>query len=105
MSDAATGGDDLLGARVRVPEHVVYRDFGDETVILNLDSGNYHGLNGTAALMTSVLGDSATVGDAVARLVEETDQPREVIERDVARLCRALAERGLIEREPDADGA
>ena len=105
MSDATTGGDDLLRTRVRVPEHVVYRDFGHETVVLNLESGNYHGLNRTGALMVSVLGDSRTVGDAVDRLVQETGQPREVIERDVVRLCRELTERGLIGRAPDADGA
>ena len=97
------GGDprdhDLLAARLRVPEHVVYRDFGEETVILNLDSGNYHGLNSTAALMVTVLGESATVEEAIGRLVEQTGQPREVIEPDVVRLCQALTERGLIERE------
>lgn len=99
MGDARTGGDDLLRDRVRVPAHVVYRDFGDEMVILNLQRGNYHGLNQTAALMVSVLGDSPTVGDAVGRLVEQTGQPREVIERDVVKLCRALTERGLMERD------
>ena len=98
-----TEDDQLLRARVRVPEHVVYRDFGDETVILNLDSGNYHGLNRTAALMVGVLGDSATVDDAIGRLVEQTGQPRDVIEPDVVRLCRALSERGLIESEASRD--
>ncbi len=103
MDEPRNGGDDLLGARMRVPDHVVYRDFGDETVILNLDSGNYHGLNRTAALMVSVLGESPTVDDAIARLVEQTGQPREVIERDLLQLCRSLSARGLIEREQGAN--
>ena len=98
MANGTMNGDELLRARVRVPEHVVYRDFGDETVILNLDSGNYHGLNRTAALMVDVLGKSATVDDAIGSLVAQTGQPRNVIEPDVVRLCRALSERGLIER-------
>ena len=96
-------GDELLRAHVRVPEHVVYRDFGDETVILNLESGNYHGLNRTAALMVDVLGKSPTVDDAIGSLVEQTGQPRDVIEPDVVRLCRALSERGLIESEASHD--
>ncbi len=91
--------DRLMKARVRVPEHVVYRDFGDETVILNLRSGMYHGLNSTAALMVERLSEGETVAAAVERLTSETGQPREVIARDVARLCDALAERGLIERD------
>ncbi|MDQ3936083.1 MAG: PqqD family protein [Actinomycetota bacterium] len=89
----------LLQTRVRVPEHVVYRDFGDETVILNLDSGMYHGLNRTAAAMVERLGESDTVGAAVDRLSADFEQPRERIERDVLDLCRELGERGLIERD------
>jgi hypothetical protein len=97
--DSKTRGDDsLLGARVRVPEHVVYRDFADETVILNLDSGMYHGLNGTAARMLEVLQSSASVGGAIDELTSEFGQPPDVIRRDVLTLCRALADRGLIEQ-------
>ncbi len=88
----------LLGARVRVPDHVVYRDFGDETVILNLQSGMYHGLNETGATMLAALGESETVTAAIDRLADELGQPRDVIKRDVLGLCAALAERGLIDR-------
>lgn len=86
--------------RVRIPEHVVYRDFGNETVILNLQSGMYHGLNSTAALMVERLGESGSVSATIDRLTGETGQPREVIERDVSTLCAALTERGLIESDP-----
>ncbi len=96
---ADTHDSSLLRSRVRVPGHVVYRDFGDETVILNLDSGLYHGLNRTAAAMVERLGDSETVDAAVDRISADFDQPRERVERDVLDLCRALGERGLIERD------
>ncbi|MFL5779735.1 MAG: PqqD family protein [Thermoleophilaceae bacterium] len=92
----------ILTSRVRVPEHVVYRNFPDETVILNLESGIYHGLNGTAARMLEVVQKSDSVEQSVDDLAREFEQPREVIERDLVGLCRALAERGLIERD---DGA
>jgi hypothetical protein len=95
------GGNDrelMLAERVRVPEHVVYRDFGDETVILNLEAGTYHGLNPTAAAMLSVLGESDTVAAAVDRLAAEFGEDRARVERDVVDLCRALTERKLIER-------
>ena len=85
-------------ARIRVPEHVVHRDFGDETVVLNLESGKYHGLNRTAAVMLETLAESPNVAIAVDRLSREFDQPRERIERDVLDLCRVLAERELIEQ-------
>jgi len=86
----------LLRARVTVPEHVVYRDFADQTVILNLDSGMYHGLNATAAKMLETLEQRASVDEAVESLAAEFDQPRDVIERDVLALCQTLGERGLI---------
>jgi hypothetical protein len=98
---AAEGHSDqqLLAGRVRVPEHVVYRDFAEETVILNLESGMYHGLNPTAAKMVTTLAASASVDAAIETLVTEFGQPREVIERDVLTLCRTLGERGLIEHD------
>jgi hypothetical protein len=86
----------VLAARVRVPEHVVLRDFQDETVILNLESGMYHGLNATAAKMLETLSSGVPVSEAVDRLATEFGQPRETIERDVLGFCRTLSERGLI---------
>ena len=86
----------MLRSRVRVPEHVVYRDFADETVILNLETGMYHGLNATAAKMLETLSSGVPVSEAIDRLSSEFGQPRDVIERDVLALCRTLGERGLI---------
>ena len=88
----------VLATRVRVPEHVVYRDFADETVILNLESGMYHGLNPTAARMLEELRRAASVAAAVDVLTPELGQPREVIEADLLGFARSLEERGLIER-------
>jgi hypothetical protein len=104
MKGPELGDEVLLRSRMRVPEHVVYRDFGDETVALNLDSGMYHGLNGTAATMVTVAGQCDSVGAAVERLAAEFEQPAEVIQRDLLELCRALSERGLIELESGEPG-
>jgi hypothetical protein len=95
---ASEPGGDILTSRVHVPEHVVHRDFAEETIILNLDSGQYHSLNDTAARMLEVLTASESVGDAVGKLTREYEQPADQIERDVVELCRALADRGLIEQ-------
>jgi hypothetical protein len=94
---AASEPQQILAATVRVPEHVVHRDFEGETVALNLHTGTYHGLNPTAARMLEVLGAGGPVGDEVPALCDEFGQPHDVIERDAIVLCRALADRGLIE--------
>jgi hypothetical protein len=93
----------LLDQQIRVPEHVVYRDFADETVVLNLESGMYHGLNRVAARMLEVAQASDPLRDAVPLLADEFAQPPEVIERDLLTLCQSLLERGLIDAEDRAD--
>jgi hypothetical protein len=102
MAASEPTDQELLRANVSVPEHVVYRDFAEETVILNLDSGMYHGLNGTAAKMLETLSSAATVDAAIAKLIDELAQPREVIEPDVLELCKTLAARGLIAHDGGA---
>jgi hypothetical protein len=90
-------------ARITVPPHVVYRTFVTETVALNIESGQYHGLNATAGRMLEVLERSKTVANAVEPLAREFDQPGDRIRSDLLALCASLHARGLIEiGEPDA---
>lgn len=87
----------LLECGVSVPQHVVYRSFPSETVVLNLDAGKYHGLNATAGRMLEALERAATVKDAATALTKDYDRSRALIEQDLCELCNALLERGLIE--------
>jgi Coenzyme PQQ synthesis protein D (PqqD) len=94
----------LLASSVAIPQHVVYRSFPTETVVLNLQTGKYHGLNATAGRMLEQLEQAACVADAVSTLEQVYDQPRAVLERDVCELCRSLLQRGLIEVDDRAAG-
>ncbi len=87
----------LLTTKVKMPQHVVYRSFPAETVVLNLQTGKYHGLNATAGHMLEVLERSNCVRDAAAELAALYGQPQDVIETDLCNLCSSLLERGLIE--------
>jgi hypothetical protein len=87
----------ILVGRATVPEHVVYRAFVKETVVLNLHTGKYYGLNPTGGQMLEELERAPTVGEAVRLLAERFGQPLDEIERDLCDLCRDLLERGLIE--------
>lgn len=89
--------DAVLAGRARVPEYVVYRTFVYETVVLNLQTGKYHGLNHTAGRMLELLERSPTVGVAAAKLADELSRPLREIEVDICELCTGLAERGLID--------
>ena len=91
---------DLLSARLRVPEHVVYRDFVSETVVLNLETGRYHGLNPTGGRILDALERTATVAEAAEKLAVEYEQGQEEVEADVLAFCSDLLTRGLVELRP-----
>jgi hypothetical protein len=91
----------LLSARLRVPEHVVYRDFVSETVVLNLETGRYHGLNPTGGRILDALERSETVAEAAEKLAIEYERGPEEVEADVLTFCSNLLARGLIELRPD----
>ncbi len=84
-------------SKIRLPQHVVYRSFPAETVVLNLETGKYHGLNPTAGSMIAALERAACVRDAAAAIAAEYDQTAAVVEQDMCELCNVLLARGLVE--------
>lgn len=89
--------------RVRIPRHVVHRHFPAQTVVLNLETGRYHGLNPTAGRMLDALGEGRTVAAAARIVAGHYRQPRADVERDLCELCAALLSRGLVELTDDED--
>lgn len=89
--------NDLLGQRLRLPQHVVHRSFVAETVVLNLKTGKYHGLNPTAGRMLDALEQSASVSEAAAAIAAEYGEDQARVERDLVALCRELLARQLVE--------
>lgn len=94
---ATTGDQSLLSASVRIPQHVVYRDFPSETVVLNLETEMYHGLNPTAGRMLAALEQEPSVGAAARRIADHYGKPRSEVQRDLCELCTRLLDRGLVE--------
>jgi len=83
--------------RVRVPGHVVYREFPEQAVVLNLQSGQYHCLNKSGSVMFELLASGAaatTVAQTVSRRYRISPA---AAESDVSSLCVSLLERGLVE--------
>ena len=87
----------LPTSTVRIPQYVLYRSFPSETVVLNLQTGKYHGLNATAGSMLEALGQASCVRDAATAVAEEYAQPQATVEQDMCELCSDLLARGLIE--------
>ena len=97
-----TGGDrtdEVMAARATVPTHVVSRGFEQETLLLNLDTGQYHGINATGARLLELVGEEGgdgNVGAAVAQLAKECMMEPSEIADDLANFCVQLEERGLL---------
>lgn len=97
MSETGPANRSLLDEQARVPQHVVYRDFVNETVVLNLETGTYHGLNPTAGRMLQAIERAATLRDAAARLAADHAWDLATVEADLADLCQTLIGGGLLE--------
>jgi hypothetical protein len=93
---ATLESNSLLAASVRLPGHVVYRAFARETVVLNLQTGKYHGLNPTGARMLEAIQTAPTLRAAAEQLAAEYQLPVSELERDLCNLCTDLLERELI---------
>lgn len=78
---------------------MVYRRLPTETVVFNLQTGKYHGLNATAGNMLETLEQASCLRDAAAG---EYGQPQAVVEQDMCELCEGLLARGLIELDGDS---
>jgi hypothetical protein len=95
---------EILDATVVIPQHVVHRTFVSETVVLNLETGKYHGLNRVAGRMLEVLATTGSPRQTASLLAEEFGQPVDQLGCDIADLCSGLARRGLIELRDGSQG-
>ena len=85
-----------LEARPRKNPQVVYRDLHEGGVLLHLDTGQYHGLNGIGSLIWGLLDGERTLGDVVVELRERVEEAPPSLEADVADFVREMRERQLI---------
>jgi hypothetical protein len=84
------------GPLLKIPEHVVFRSFPAETVVLNLETGQYHGLNPTAGKMLDALAESGRIDVAAETIAEAYTAPLAQVRTDLERLVAEMLERGLL---------
>jgi hypothetical protein len=96
--------EDIRTRRPVVPRHVVYRVLVSETVLLNIDTGLYHGMDSIGSRFFEVMLECADLEAAVATLLDEFEATAEQIRADLIGYCTDLVERGLIELEGSAGG-
>lgn len=90
------------GTAVKVPEQVVHRAFGEQTVLLNLETGQYHGLNRTGRRIFELLVERGTTDGVAAQVAAEYEIDEGRAAADLEELCASLQERGLLEMDANA---
>ncbi len=88
---------DALDVTIAVVSHQVSCDLSGESIVLELDSGVYYGLNEVAARVWTLAQSPVTLHAVVRTLLDEYDVAREQCERDVLGLVHELRERGLLD--------
>lgn len=83
--------------RVRIPDDVLISRLQEESVILNLDSERYFGLDDIGTRFLSVLTSADSIEAAYQSLAEEYDVDREVLREDLVALIQNLQQQGIIE--------
>lgn len=81
--------------RINIPK-IVHENIDGETVILNLDDGNYYSLVGTGADIWECLENGANIRDVIERLYTKYDGVRENMEKAAHVFISELMQEGLI---------
>ena len=80
---------------------VICRELGGETVLLNLVSGIYYGLDAVGTRVWQLLVEGHTIAGMCEAMLEEYDVAPHVVHDDVVRLVGELRDRGIVTlREP-----
>jgi len=89
-----------LADRVIVPQHVLVRFMDRESVLLNLETERYFGLDETGTRMWQVATAASNVETALLQLQEEYDAQPEILKSNLTELLGRLAENGLVSLHP-----
>jgi hypothetical protein len=79
-----------------IPSQVMARQVGNETVILDLGSGTYFGLDPVGARIWQLIGEGKTLAEICDTMLDEYEVTRDDLERDVVELADKLLEQKLI---------
>jgi coenzyme PQQ synthesis protein D (PqqD) len=85
--------------RVTVPDDVLISKLQEESVILNLDSERYYGLDDVGTRFLSALTTSDSIETAYDRLRDEYDVDPQVLREDLLALVENLIDQGLLIRQ------
>ena len=88
--------------RVKVAPDVLFRQMGDEAVVLNLKTELYLGLDAVGTRIWALLQDAPTIQAAYESLLDEYDVDPERLRHDLGEFLEELVDQALVETIPNA---
>lgn len=85
---------------VRPNANTLHRELGGEGVLLQLDTGEYFGLDEIGERMWTLLMEDGDLTRVESRLIEEFDVDHGRLTKDLAAFVDELAHRRLVDLEP-----
>jgi hypothetical protein len=85
-----------LDTQLTIPPQVMSRLVGEETVLLDLATGMYFGLDGVGKLVWESVSDGLTLAEAADAIVNAYEVGVEQAQADVLDFAGELVERGLL---------
>ncbi len=82
--------------RVTSPKHVLVRTFENESVLLNLDSESYHGLDDVGTRMWQALTSSENIEAAYQKLLADYEVDPALLRQDLDDFVAKMVQRGLL---------
>ena len=86
--------------RAKVPSHVLVRFLEGESVLLNLETERYFGLDGTGTRMWQAVTAAPSIDGAYHELLDEFDVAPELLKSNLTELLGRLLDNGLLEVRP-----
>ena len=83
--------------RVTFPKNVLMRAFENETVLLNLDTESYHGLDDVGTRMCQALTSSENIQEAYQKLLADYEVDPIMLRQDLDDFLANMVQRGLLE--------
>ena len=85
-----------LDCKVTIPDDVVFREIAGESVLLDLASGEYYGLNEAGTRIWTLLVAGTGPAEVLSSLRREYEADETVLRGDFLGLLGELASRGLV---------
>jgi len=86
-----------LDTTLSIPPQVMSRLVDDETVLLDLKSGMYFGLDGVGQRIWESVSEGKNLGETAAMIAAEYEVEEARAQTDVIEFANSLVERGLLE--------